>query len=94
MDRVDIAGDLEPRVLDALERLGWLQREQVVCRATTVIPCAYVHHTPTRDAVVARITARLAEHGVRSIGRYGAWDYTSMEDSMLDGIAAAQQAIA
>ena len=94
MDRLDIAGDLEPRVLDALERLGWLQREQVVCRATTVIPCAYVHHTPTRDAVVARITARLAEHGVRSIGRYGAWDYTSMEDSMLDGIAAAQQAIA
>ena len=36
----------------------------------------------------------LAEHGVYSIGRYGGWDYTSMEDSIVDGIATARRAIA
>jgi hypothetical protein len=61
---------------------------------TTVIRCAYVHHTPERDARVAFIEERLAAHGIRSIGRYGSWDYTSMEDSILDGIATARQAIA
>ncbi len=94
VDAIDLAGELEPRVLDALETLGWLRREQIVCRVSTVIPCAYVHHTPERDARVARIEARLAEHGVRSIGRYGSWDYTSMEDSIVAGIDAARQAIA
>lgn len=94
VERIDLAGDLEPRVLDALETLGWLRRDQVVCRVSTVIPCAYVHHTPERDAIVAMIDARLAEHGVRSIGRYGSWDYTSMEDSIVAGIATARQAIA
>jgi protoporphyrinogen oxidase len=94
IDRLDIAGDLEPRVLDALEQVGWLRRESIVARVTTVIRCAYVHHTPERDARVAFIEERLAAHGIRSIGRYGSWDYTSMEDSILDGIATARQAIA
>jgi protoporphyrinogen oxidase len=91
---LDLAGDLEPRVLDALERVGWVRRDHIVARATTVIPCAYVHHTPERDAVVAFVTERLAAHGVQSMGRYGTWDYTGMEDSIVDGIAAARAAIA
>jgi protoporphyrinogen oxidase len=33
-----------------------------------------------------------AQRGVHSIGRYGAWTYNSMEDAILDGIAAADRA--
>lgn len=89
-DQVDIAGDLQPRVLAALRDLGWLRLESVVCVVTHVMRCAYVHHTPERDAVVAKILARLKEYGVHPIGRYGLWDYTSMEDSIASGIATAQ----
>jgi protoporphyrinogen oxidase len=32
-----------------------------------------------------------AQRGVHSIGRYGAWTYNSMEDAILDGIAAADR---
>jgi hypothetical protein len=37
----------------------------------------------------ARLLAWLAARDIRSCGRYGAWIYNSMEDSMLSGMAAA-----
>ena len=50
--------------------------------------------TNTTSKTRTAIAARLAEHGVYSIGRYGGWDYTSMEDSIVDGITSARRAIA
>lgn len=85
----DIAGDLQPRVLAALGKLGWVEPRDIDTLAVHVIECAYVHHTPDRDASVAAIRHRLERHGVFPIGRYGQWDYTSMEDSIRCGIAAA-----
>lgn len=87
---LDIAGDLQPRVLAALESLSWLDRRQVAVLAVHVIECAYVHHTPEREAAVAGMVARLGQHGIVPIGRYGLWDYTSMEDSIRSGIAAVE----
>jgi protoporphyrinogen oxidase len=91
---LDLAGDLEPRVLDALERIGWISRDAIVCQVSTVIPCAYIHHTHDRDERVVAIRDRLAAHGVHVMGRYGTWDYTSMEDSILDGIDTARRVLA
>lgn len=85
---LDIAGDLQPRVLAALERLGWLDRRQIAVLAVHVIECAYVHHTPERETAVSGILTQLGQHGIVPIGRYGQWDYTSMEDSIRSGIAA------
>jgi len=87
---VDIAGDLQPRVLDALEGLGWLDRRRIAALVVHTLECAYVHHTPDRDERVGRIRRRLGEHGIVPIGRYGQWDYTSMEDSIRSSVAAAQ----
>ncbi len=50
---------------------------------------AYVHHTPDRDSTVKAILERLRNAGIFPIGRYGLWDYTSMEDSMESARAAA-----
>ena len=82
---------LEARACDALFQLGWVRPESVVCRVTQLLDCAYVHLTPERDAVVAEILHRLASAGVYPIGRYGCWDYTSMEDSILSGIDTARR---
>jgi len=81
------ASSVEPKVLEALCDLGWVTPDRIVCRATHVIPCAYVHHTHDRDVNVARATDLLQKHGVHLIGRYGAWDYTSMEDSIHSAIS-------
>lgn len=93
VDAVDVAGDLQPRVLAALDELGWVRSGQIACSVVHVLRCAYVHHTPDRDAATARITARLRDAGIVPIGRYGQWDYTSMEDSIASGIHAAAEVV-
>jgi protoporphyrinogen oxidase len=81
-DRVDLIKDLQPDVLRCLEKLGWINSRDVVCVVTHIIRHAYVHHTNSRDRLVRSILDRLRKHNVCAIGRYGLWDYTSMEDSM------------
>ena len=78
----DVVGRIQPEVLNWLETLGWIDRKDVVCTATHTIRCAYVHHTPARDRIVSTAFARLKEYDIHPIGRYGLWDYTSMEDSI------------
>ena len=81
-DRVDLVKNLQPDVLRSLEKLGWINSKDVVCVVTHTIRHAYVHHTNSRDRVVRSILDRLRKHNVCAIGRYGQWDYISMEDSM------------
>src|SRR5579863_76761 len=88
VNRVDLVKELQPEVLRWLERLGWIESKDVVCVVTHTIRCAYVHHTADRDRLVRSILDRLAQYDVFPIGRYGLWDYTSMEDSMESGHAA------
>jgi protoporphyrinogen oxidase len=82
LDRTNFVKELQPKVLHWLEKLDWISGEDVICVATHAIRCAYVHHTKTRDWSVSSILKRLRDHNVFPIGRYGLWDYTSMEDSM------------
>lgn len=88
LDRVDLVKCLQPEVVGWLEKLGWINSSDVVCVVTHIIRNAYVHHTDDRDRVVGSIISRLREHDIIPIGRYGLWDYTSMEDSMESAQAA------
>jgi hypothetical protein len=85
--RADITGELQSTVLRYLEHLGWVDQQSIVCLAAHVIPCAYVHHTPSRAAVVDGVYQRLQDYGVYPIGRYGLWDYINMEDSIESGLS-------
>jgi hypothetical protein len=40
--------------------------------------------THSSNAEVARLRARLAAHGVHSLGRYGGWTYGSIEDNSVE----------
>jgi hypothetical protein len=82
VDHANLVHDLQPRVMKSLEELGWVDCRSVTCVVIHVMEHAYVHHTPQRDSVVDTILARLHDAAVYPIGRYGLWDYTSMEDSM------------
>lgn len=94
LDDLNMVGELQAEVLDALTGLGWLDPRHVVCTAVHQIRHAYVHHTDDRNSTVARIFERLAAGGIRPIGRYGQWDYTSMEDSIDSAINAVNEALA
>jgi protoporphyrinogen oxidase len=88
---IDLAGDLVPRVDAALLELGLIRPRSIVCRVIHVIRCAYVHHTPERDRVLAWAADYLERFGVFLIGRYGRWDYIGMEDSIASGLDMARR---
>jgi hypothetical protein len=74
------------RVVDFLDRLGWVRGADLKVAAANWIDCAYVHFTRRMPAVRDEIIAVLRENGVFPIGRYGRWDYLSMEDSIFSGV--------
>jgi len=93
VDRPGLITEVEERVGTALHELGWVRRESVVCRVSHLIRCAYVHFTPERERAIPEILEILHRHRVFPIGRYGTWDYTSMEDSIHSGIDTARQVV-
>lgn len=86
LKRIDINGKLYSDVILNLERLGWIRHNSIECCIIHVIRCAYVHHTLNWSQYVPQAIERLVSFNVYPIGRYGLWDYTSMEDSIRSGI--------
>lgn len=74
--------DLERSVLEALERIGWLRRDKIEVLATHSIQHGYVHFNHDWKHIVPSVQERLRDLGVHSIGRYGTWNYISMEESI------------
>jgi protoporphyrinogen oxidase len=54
------------------------------------IPCAYVVYDRARAAALPVIGAWLKAKKARSIGRYGAWKYSFMEESVKEGLEAGE----
>jgi protoporphyrinogen oxidase len=86
---VDPAALVE-QAIGALCEMGLAGRAGIrVARART-IPVAYVlfdhHHATARDEAIAE----LRKHDVLVAGRYGRWEYSSMEDALLSGREAAR----
>jgi len=65
--------------------------ETITCSVVHVILCAYVHHTFERERVIEQIFKRLQSFNIHPIGRYGLWDYISMEDSIISALETAKK---
>ncbi len=78
------------QILDGLREMGWLRSARdIAVEWPLVIPHAYVTYNAPRRRAVATILRYLGRHGIHSIGRYGRWEYSSMEDALLQGRATA-----
>jgi len=84
------AGPLAAHAVEALHGLGLLDRARVRVLRTRTIPVAYVLFDHHHAAARAQVIAHLRQHGVHVAGRYGNWEYSSMEDAILSGRAAAR----
>jgi protoporphyrinogen oxidase len=85
--------ELVERVVAALRRVGMIPREAKLCQSVAFdIPCAYVFHDRHRRALLPEAGAYLQRNGILSVGRYGAWEYSAMEDALWEGRQAAEQA--
>lgn len=91
--RPDAAMDeemLKRDVIDGLSRCGLLKGDEAVpVKDVQDIRYAYVVFDRHRERSLPAIMGYLASKGITSIGRYGAWEYSSMEDAILEGRAAA-----
>lgn len=86
-------GELDlDQIARQLCELGMLGAPQDIkfCRERR-IEYAYVHFDHHFARARSEIMAWLRSKGVQSVGRYGGWDYGSMEDAMQDGEEAARR---
>ena len=85
--------ELRDQVVRGLVHAGILRDAgEITAELTLDIPCAYVILDHHRRKTFARIRSALAARGVFPAGRYGAWEYSAMEDAILWGRRAAQWA--
>jgi protoporphyrinogen oxidase len=81
------------RTVDDLRRTGILRAsDRVVFSRVGVLDPAYVLYDRHRAAQLPSILDTLRSHGIDSVGRFGAWEYSSMEGAMRAGAEAADRA--
>lgn len=80
------------RVRDDLEKCGILQKSDKILVSNFIpIRYAYVLYTKNRKKVTQEIFDFLNENQIFSIGRYGEWKYSFMEEAILDGKKTAEK---
>ena len=78
--------------VEDLRRAGILWRgDRLVYRRIGVLDPAYVIHDRFRAESLPRIHAALRDLGIRSAGRFGSWEYSSMEGALLAGMNLAEE---
>ncbi len=91
-DRETPPEQLKGRVIEGLIAMGMLKSaDQVLFMEARHVPLAYVIYDFHYHASRARVHEWLNAQGAWSIGRYGDWNYSSMEDALMDGRALAQR---
>jgi protoporphyrinogen oxidase len=83
-------GDVRARVLRDLVALGVIRSPRDVrAECPLVLEHAYATYDQARGGAVARALGHFSRREIVPIGRYGRWEYTSMEDALLQGLQAA-----
>ena len=84
------AAAAEPAALETLLELGFLGAPaEVLFAQTRHIPWAYPIHDEDYGGARRAVRDWLASRGIVTVGRAGAWEYSSMEDALLAGRDAA-----
>ncbi len=75
-----------------LIKAGILEREdEILVRKCISIPYAYVIYDQNRDRNLKIIQDYLQEKNIYSVGRYGGWNYSTMEEAILEGKQVAEE---
>jgi protoporphyrinogen oxidase len=87
--------ELEQQVRACLLKLGWIEKPEDVVRVVrNFFPYAYPVHNLERGGRVRRLLHYLQTRGIWSIGRFGAWHYSSMDDAITEALHIAPAIIA
>jgi protoporphyrinogen oxidase len=79
--------------LDFLCRRGLIEIDERLFDEELLITPAYVVHRARGRSAFATLARTLREHGVVLAGRFGTWDYLSIEESFESGVRAARACV-
>lgn len=79
-----IAKQTDQAIKKTLSFLG-LQKHHLITQKVLHLDHAYVIYDAWRDKNLSKLLLQLKEMGLYSIGRYGEWKYSSMQEAVLDG---------
>lgn len=74
------------RTLQDLTEAGIISSQKLISWHSVVMNPAYVHITQEGMAETQRLKQLFAKHDVYSLGRYGSWNYSSIEDNMIEAM--------
>jgi hypothetical protein len=78
--------------LEGLYDCGLLDRkDKIISQLVLPIPIAYVLFDKNRTPATQTLLSYLKSQNVHSIGRFGAWKYSYMEEAILEGKATAEK---
>ena len=78
--------------IEGLKEMGFLRsRRDIAAEWLLDIPYAYVTHDAHHGRATRTIHRYLQRHGIHSVGRYGRWEYSSMEDALVGGRETAER---
>jgi protoporphyrinogen oxidase len=84
--RLNNLNDRIESVIKNLERVKILREKDIEVLITNYMMDGYVHYTTKREEIISEILTELGKKNVTTIGRYGKWQYSSMEDSIIEGV--------
>ena len=88
------ADNVAGKVLETLAATGLIDPSTgVSARIDLPMPCAYVFHDLYRAKHLDAIFESLDEKDILSVGRYGAWEYSAMQDAVEWGRNAAREVL-
>lgn len=74
------------KTIDGLKQMGILaENNEIIVKNIINIKYAYVIYDQFRKIKLPVIMKYLEDNNIYSVGRYGAWKYSSMEEGILDG---------
>ncbi|MCM8792209.1 MAG: NAD(P)-binding protein [Candidatus Omnitrophica bacterium] len=74
------------RIINDLKRIKIIKnKKDIVAMDANKIKYAYVVYTFEREKILDKIFRFLRYHNIYSIGRYGGWRYSTIEDCILEG---------
>ena len=83
---------LMPSVVQGLVDMGLIKRaSDIELVQKRRIPFSYVVYNQDYMKDVPKLISYLAEHRIFSAGRYASWEYSAMEDALVQGFTAADR---
>jgi protoporphyrinogen oxidase len=87
-------GGIDAKIIKGLMDMGIIKdKKDIIVKHPMILKDAYVIYNKERERVLPVITAELEKLGILLAGRWGKWEYSSMEDAILEGLEAAEKAL-